>query len=253
MPGPVDLVLVAVLVILAPVVALWERRRLERDLAAAVPRARLAAYRRIMLMEWGTAAVLLVLWAAAGRELALLGIRPPNGRGFGIAAAVTLAVVILLVVQLRAVRQRPQVAAQVRAAAAPMSYLLPATAGELHRFGWVSLTAGLVEELLFRGYLMWYFGALGPTWMALLVSSLLFGIGHAYQGAAGIAKTGAVGLFLGALYWLSGSLWIPIVLHAIVDAINGRMVYDASGAGDGSNETGVRDGQPDEESRVRAR
>jgi membrane protease YdiL (CAAX protease family) len=228
MPGTVDVVLVAVLVVVVPLGAMWERRRLERDLAAGLPRARLAAYGRIVLMEWGMAVVLLVVWAVAGRELALLGVTRPGGRGFGIAAAIAVAVMILLAMQFRAVRRRPELAAQVRAAAAPVAFMLPATPAELRRFNLLSLTAGVVEELFYRGYLMWCLGAFVPTWLALLVSSLLFGIGHAYQGPTGIAKTGAAGLFLGALYWLSGSLWIPIIVHGLIDAVNGRMAYEVA-------------------------
>jgi membrane protease YdiL (CAAX protease family) len=232
MPGPADLALVAVLVIVSPLYAMRQRRRLERDLADGVPDARLKAYRRLVVTEWGVTAVLLVLWIVAGRELTLLGLRPPDGVGFVIAAAISVAITMLLVVQMRALRRKPEVAAQVRAAAAPVAFLLPATPAELRGFYLVSLTAGILEELYYRGFLMWYLGVFGPAWLALLLSALLFGTGHLYQGPAGIVKTGVAGVFLGALYWLSGSLWMPMLAHTVVDVLNGRIAYEVSASGE---------------------
>ncbi len=51
-----------------------------------------------------------------------------------------------------------------------------------------------------------------------------FGLGHAYQGIAGIAKTGLIGLVLALLTVFSGSLFIAIVLHTVVDLTSGRII-----------------------------
>jgi membrane protease YdiL (CAAX protease family) len=74
---------------------------------------------------------------------------------------------------------------------------------------------------------MWCIGAVAPTWVALIGSSLAFGIGHLYQGVTGILKTGTVGLVVGGLYLISGSIWLPMFVHAAIDVLNGRMVYVA--------------------------
>ena len=55
---------------------------------------------------------------------------------------------------------------------------------------------------------------------AVIGSSVIFGLGHAYQGTSGIVKTGAVAFVMAALYVLSGSLWPPIALHAATDLVN---------------------------------
>ena len=56
-----------------------------------------------------------------------------------------------------------------------------------------------------------------PTWAAVVVTSLVFGLAHSYQGPAGMARVSLVGLAFAGLYLLSGSLWLPIVAHAILD------------------------------------
>jgi membrane protease YdiL (CAAX protease family) len=65
------------------------------------------------------------------------------------------------------------------------------------------------------------------TWPAVAITSVIFGLGHAYQGFSGIVKTGLVGLVLALLTVFSGSLFIAIVLHAVVDLTSGRLMGKA--------------------------
>jgi membrane protease YdiL (CAAX protease family) len=100
----------------------------------------------------------------------------------------------------------------------------------------VSATAGFCEEIAFRGYLMTRLRILGKTktWvMPVVVSSLAFGICHAYQGwpvsslAFGIchAYQGWPGLILltvygfmfALLYLRTRSLWPCIIAHFFQD------------------------------------
>ena len=65
-----------------------------------------------------------------------------------------------------------------------------------------------------------------PTAWAFVVATLVFGVGHAYQGVSGIAKTTLIGAILAALTYASGTLLPAIVLHVAVDAINGNLAYN---------------------------
>lgn len=72
--------------------------------------------------------------------------------------------------------------------------LLPATSAERSLWVLVSVTAGLCEEFLCRGWLLAFFSsALGFVWVGLLVSSILFGFAHSYQGRSGILGTAVLG------------------------------------------------------------
>jgi membrane protease YdiL (CAAX protease family) len=44
-----------------------------------------------------------------------------------------------------------------------------------------------------------------------------FGVAHAYQGRAGIVGTGLLGGGMAAMYLQTGSLLLPVVLHALID------------------------------------
>ena len=84
----------------------------------------------------------------------------------------------------------------------------------------VSITAGICEEVLFRGFMLHYLHVFPWTLdltLALLISSLIFGVHHLYQGASGAAGTAIIGILFGLLFLLTGNLLLPIVLHGAMD------------------------------------
>jgi hypothetical protein len=82
-------------------------------------------------------------------------------------------------------------------------------------------TAAFGEEMIFRGFFFNRLAQLGPgqafSWiMALLLSSVFFGLGHAYQGMAGVVLTTIAGIFFGLIYLVCGkNLWVPILVHGL--------------------------------------
>jgi membrane protease YdiL (CAAX protease family) len=102
------------------------------------------------------------------------------------------------------------------------------------RFPWLGavlmflLVAGAVpffEEVLFRGVLYtWLESRLG-LWPAVLLSSALFGVAHLRTGLATAAATGAAGVVLALAFYYSGSLWAPILMHAINNGLKVGFLY----------------------------
>jgi membrane protease YdiL (CAAX protease family) len=96
--------------------------------------------------------------------------------------------------------------------------LLPRERGELKYGAGLAVTAGIVEELLFRLALpAVLFGVLGSGILAFLLACVLFGLLHIYQGPAGMVFAFVLGLVFTALYLLSGTILLPIVVHALID------------------------------------
>ena len=85
------------------------------------------------------------------------------------------------------------------------------------------LTAGFAEETVFRGYLFdrsrVRFGDRPAARVAtLLVTSALFALGHyANQGVPGVEQAAVTGLVFGAVFLLTGSIWVPMIAHAAFD------------------------------------
>lgn len=101
--------------------------------------------------------------------------------------------------------------------------LLPRTKKEEQEWSAVSVTAGVTEEFIFRGVLLYTITLYidGSNITLALIGGALFGIAHAYQGVKGILTTGIVGFGLGLLYLGMGVLWPVMVLHVLLDLIAG--------------------------------
>ncbi len=76
------------------------------------------------------------------------------------------------------------------------------------------------EETIFRGYLLLRFRGvnLGLPW-AVLLSAVLFSLGHGYEGSSGVITVGAMGLWLAVVYVWRRSLVAPMVMHFLQDFI----------------------------------
>lgn len=196
------------------------RRRRRPDLAPP----RLQLYAQTMAILWGLAAVCLAGWLLSGRSLAELGLgwTAPGWRGGAAWACAAAGVVYALYAVLqpalsRAARQEIRRAF----ASGDMDFIRPRTRAEFGRFRALSITAGVTEEIIFRGFLIGVLALAMPFALAALASSALFGLAHVYQGPAGMARAGLIGGLMAAIYVLGGSLWPAIVLHALIDLAAG--------------------------------
>jgi membrane protease YdiL (CAAX protease family) len=84
------------------------------------------------------------------------------------------------------------------------------------------VTAGLCEEFLYRGFAMAVLSRAGlPVGVVILLSSVIFGLAHLYQGRAGFVSTMVLGIFFGVSRAAFGSLVPAMVWHMGVDLVAG--------------------------------
>lgn len=96
--------------------------------------------------------------------------------------------------------------------------MLPRNAKELRYGAALSINAGIVEEVLFRLAIpALLFAFSGNALLAVIVSVLIFGGLHAYQGIAGVIGTTIIGALFMVIYLATGNIFAVIVLHALVD------------------------------------
>jgi hypothetical protein len=106
--------------------------------------------------------------------------------------------------------------------AASIQILLPRGTVEAALWIAVSVSAGICEELAFRGYFQRQFSVLsGSRWIALLVQAVLFGVSHGYQGVEACAKIALFGVLFGVLALWRGSLRPGMLAHAWGDIASG--------------------------------
>ncbi|MEK3934715.1 CPBP family intramembrane glutamic endopeptidase [Sporosarcina sp. FSL W7-1349] len=103
------------------------------------------------------------------------------------------------------------------------SIILPITKKEKRLWSYVSLIAGVTEEIIYRGFLLFALSYLFPNfsiWLIIMFSSLLFGLAHTYQGfTIGVLRTTVVGVIFSVLYIGISSILPLIVLHFLIDYV----------------------------------
>jgi len=225
------------LVVFLPPIGAWQFRRLKARVAAGEPDARVGQYRVIVAEQVLLTGAVLSLWLGLGRPWGLLAPSVPGAWGWleAVGWAAAALAVVLLVVQVVALARDEEALAAARRQIEPLAAFLPHTGRELRNFRLVSLAAGIGEEIIYRGFALAWLAAVsssvagldpgGALAVAAVGSSLIFGVAHAYQGPAGIVKTGVIGLILAGLALATGGLLAPMLVHAVVDLTSGQVAY----------------------------
>ena len=86
----------------------------------------------------------------------------------------------------------------------------------------LSFTAGICEEILFRGYLQRQFAALTKSTAAgLILQGVAFGLAHGYQGKKYMLIIAVYGCLFGLLVYWRRSLRPGMTAHFVQDTLGG--------------------------------
>jgi membrane protease YdiL (CAAX protease family) len=232
--GPAALsavVVAAYLVVGEPVAGHVLHRRFEGRLRTDRD-ARRSFYRRLLVLEWGLAVLAFLVWLfATDVSAAAVGLRWPQEWPGWFTSVVVVVVLLFVVASTRQLRagallemarptRRPGEGRHAEPPGQSTLALLPRSDGERRLFTVVGITAGICEEWLYRGFFLAVVTAVvggAPSLVLVLVAAVAFGLAHAYQGRAGIVTTGLLGGVMAALYLDTGSLLLPVLLHALID------------------------------------
>jgi len=215
------LALVLLLVALTAAGALFQLRAHANPALTTHPPNAAPLYLSLMLAEWG---LFYYVWKGGLRRTGtplreLIGGRWSRGRDILVDAAVAAGLWAgwtLVSLGLERV-MAPDHAASIQS-------LLPRTALEAGLWVGLSVSAGICEEAVFRGYFQTQFHALtGRRWLAIILQALLFGISHGYQGAAAGLKIALLGALYGAIASWRKSLRPGMMAHAWTDIASGLL------------------------------
>jgi membrane protease YdiL (CAAX protease family) len=208
--------LAAYAVLAAPWLGYISFRRARRLIAAGVSGAKARLYREIVVEQILMTVVVVLLWRG-GVSAASLGLVAPRSWPWNIAVFV----VVIGLLAWSSLRLRPRADEIRKKVKDSVGALLPRSRQERFWFGAISFGAGVSEELVFRGFLLYYLSVYVPhinTLERVLLISVSFGLAHIYQGRVGAIGAGTLGLVFAGIYWMTGSLLLPMALHAVVDA-----------------------------------
>lgn len=91
--------------------------------------------------------------------------------------------------------------------------------------------AAFIEEMAYRGYLLNRFkdllgmGQFGWI-LAAIITSVLFGLSHTYQGISGVVDTFLAACMMAGVYFIGKrNLWLPIIVHGVKDTIGFTLIF----------------------------
>ncbi|QIG79111.1 CPBP family intramembrane glutamic endopeptidase [Stakelama tenebrarum] len=211
------LFVIIVLLLIFPVVGWWSYQRFKKQALRIGEPALLREYRLTLVWLGALLAATVALWVDMGRALTGLVTREPIWGLDSLATGLAVGMGAMILVRPLWIAASRKMADQFAQAVGDLALFLPKS-GRALRWGLlVSVAAGVAEEIAYRGYLLPYFEAMLPAWAAIAASSMLFGLAHAYQGAGGVVVTGLLGAIFGVIFVTTGSLLLPVLLHALVD------------------------------------
>lgn len=182
---------------------------------------KLALYAVTIAFQWGLVGV--VAWRAFARGLTLqdMGLGPQPW--VGILLAGLLGAICIGGLQWLNLRRIGKMEGETPELLRKLANrLLPVNLSEYLPYSALAITAGVCEEFVYRGFGIAAFSKIGlPLWTVVLISSMLFGLAHAYQGRGGVLSTGIFGVVLAiGRFWL-GCLIPMMMWHAGLDLAAG--------------------------------
>lgn len=175
------------------------------------------------LLIAGVTLVTLLVWYRGDRTLAGIGLGAPKG---DLDAALVLAAVFLVTYAIDTWRQlaTPERLAETRARWRRETPFMPSTGREVRHSIALVVAASVGEEILYRGFLVLYLvGLLGASAAAVIAAvalpAFVFAVCHLYQNIRAVLKIFLLSCVFGAILVLTGSVWIGVALHFVVDFV----------------------------------
>ncbi|OCA83745.1 CPBP family intramembrane glutamic endopeptidase [Pseudobacillus wudalianchiensis] len=180
---------------------------------------RLRYFKFVIYSEWTVVAIILLFTSLFTTTLKDIGLVFPDqhrsevlGMIFGFLTGVAVLIFVLMKLPFYQKLLNKQVS--------EIDYLLPTSKSERNVSIFVAVTAGICEEIIYRGFVIHYLSNWSiemSTLQIMIISAVIFGFAHIYQGWKGFLLTGLIGFVLARSYLATGSLLFPIILHIIID------------------------------------
>jgi membrane protease YdiL (CAAX protease family) len=183
----------------------WDLYEAKKARDSGTTRARIRWY--IMCLVWPWIVTPILLFTVPTRQLFTPTIvwRLSNDVIPGLLVGIAIGAIAMFIVG----RKRPLPPA--------IDFMRPRIARERMLWALVALSAGLTEEIIYRGFLIRYLQQWTGLTIAVVIAAVMFALDHIYQGPAGVLQAFFGGLLFTGLFAIAGSLWLPIAAHAFVD------------------------------------
>ncbi|MEK3990375.1 CPBP family glutamic-type intramembrane protease [Robertmurraya sp. FSL R5-0851] len=217
-----------------PVYGYFDYQKFKRRVAQ-YPLERVKYYKKVMLGLWIPTVLILTITAFGPlnfQDIGFKGITINTSTlgpwvtycSFGLAGIYLVSLIYYLVGSKVSIKMRADIAELKKREHEKIAFkdILPHSKEDKRVWTYVSWTAGITEEIIYRGFLIFALFQLFPglsIWPVLIFSSLIFGLAHTYQGILNVIKTSLIGLFFAILYIGLDSIVPLIILHFLIDYV----------------------------------
>lgn len=182
------------------------------------------------LVLWGMTVAVLIGWWWQGRNFGQLGLQwgqlPFSGTAWLLLGLFVLLYSLDVLVEIGSETRRAKTKNHLKQKVG----FLPDNATEFSHFIFLAITAGVCEEIVFRGYFITYARnvlegidvSLGII-LALLLPALSFAVAHLYQGWKAVVKIVLMAILFGAFFLETAMLWPLMLVHIVVDLFGGLL------------------------------
>ncbi|EID44022.1 CPBP family intramembrane glutamic endopeptidase [Parageobacillus thermoglucosidasius] len=176
-------------------------------------------YVQIIFIQWVTVGIIALYWLMTHRDFQDLGFIThleaiKDFLSFLVGFLFVLIINFIIIMNVKSIKEKLYQQLEV------IEFMLPEDFKERMLFVLVALTAGFCEEVMFRGFMFYYLKELPfhiPLFMIAIITSIIFGTAHLYQGWKNVIGTGLMGFSFACLYIYFGTIWAPIIVHTIID------------------------------------
>lgn len=112
-------------------------------------------------------------------------------------------------------------------------YLIPTNQKEHNWAVAISFTAGICEEIIFRGFTFWQLSQFLPIIPSILIVNLFFALSHFATKMKNMVFAFLFGILWSITFLWTGSLWLAMLMHIIIDLYSltrGKKYFDKKNA-----------------------
>ncbi len=207
--------LLSLLMLVMPFLAIKSSQALVHVLRTR-PEIKSSFYLQGIVIQWlMTAAVLLGMWFKQD-PWTLIGLRMDHAEVW---LVVLLVMVIMSLLFFRYATLGAAAQARIQRLYQHVAHYLPTNEGQ-YRWGVVlSLTAGICEEIVYRGFVFWRLSSLLGVVPAMVLTNLVFALAHVATGLKNCLLSFVLGLLFSLVYLYTGDLWLSITCHVAIDLL----------------------------------
>jgi membrane protease YdiL (CAAX protease family) len=223
------IILIVITTIIYPISGYYEMRKLKKSFAEGDKHKKVKYYYNNIFWSWIPILLILIMLPISGVKMDSIGFKWIDLQTSSISKWIVFPSIVIYFLYLlyniySIIIFKYDKESRVKAAKGitnDFKWIFPITRKEKRVWTQLAITAGITEEILYRGYLFYSLAIIFPNLsliQILFIVTLIFGIGHIYLGKEAIKST-LIGFFLGIFYIVFNSIIPVIIVHIAQDLV----------------------------------